>query len=138
MQTNNNENAGISTVLNRWITFAPCLYIFVNYYFQETTTLTTNAINSLSSVYMLLYPFAIQFTFKYFEDRPYGPPGNGLKHGIFIGAVLNAVAGAVRYIGAIPSSFGFFMLFIGQTIAAVGKDVCVCVLLSVEIDNMIV
>lgn len=84
--------------------------------------MTTNAINSLSTVYMLLYPFAIQFTFKYFEDRPCGSPGSGLKQGIMIGAILNTVAGAVRYIGAIPSSFGFFLLFLGQTIAAIGKE----------------
>lgn len=112
-----------TTLLDRWITFAPCLYIFVQYYFQHESTSTINAIHSLSSVYMMVYPFAIQFTFKYFEDRLDGslPPGNGLRRGILIGACLNAVAGGVRWLGAIPSMYGFSILFLGQTIAAIGK-----------------
>lgn len=116
--TTNTNNA-----LDRWITFAPCLYIFVQYYFQHESTATTNAIHSLSSVYMMIYPFAIQFTFKYFEDRLDGsqPPGNGLRRGILIGACLNALAGGIRWLGAIPSMYGFGVLFLGQTIAAVGK-----------------
>ena len=111
------------SLLDRWITFAPCLYIFVQYYFQQESTSTANAIHSLSSVYMMVYPFAVQFTFKYFEDRLDGslPPGNGLRRGILIGACLNAVAGGVRWLGAIPSMYGFGILFLGQTIAAIGK-----------------
>ncbi|CAO0797890.1 unnamed protein product [Mucor circinelloides] len=106
-----------------WITFAPCLYIFVQYYFQHESTATTNAIHSLSSVYMMIYPFAIQFTFKYFEDRLDGsqPPGNGLRQGILIGACLNALAGGIRWLGAIPSMYGFGVLFLGQTIAAIAQ-----------------
>ncbi|KAI7907462.1 major facilitator superfamily domain-containing protein [Cokeromyces recurvatus] len=100
-----------------WITFAPCLYIFVQYYFENATTSTTNAINSLSSIYMLIYPFAIQFTFKYFEDCV----GNGLQRGILIGAVLNAIAGGIRWLGATPSLYGFITLFFGQTIAALAQ-----------------
>ncbi|KAI8644278.1 major facilitator superfamily domain-containing protein [Parasitella parasitica] len=104
-----------------WITFAPCLYIFVQYYFQQESTATTNAINSLSSVYMMIYPFAIQFTFRYFEDRARGLPGNGLRRGIFVGACLNAIAGGIRWLGAIPSMYGFAVLFLGQTIAAIAQ-----------------
>jgi hypothetical protein len=70
---------------------------------------------------MMIYPFAIQFTFEYFEDRLYYPPGNGLRRGILVGAMLNAIAGGVRWLGAIPSLYGFIILFLGQTIAAVGK-----------------
>jgi predicted MFS family arabinose efflux permease len=75
---------------------------------------------------MMIYPFAIQFTFKYFEDRLSTEniqrlPGNGLRRGILIGATLNAIAGGVRWLGATPSLFGFIVLFLGQTIAAVGK-----------------
>lgn len=71
---------------------------------------------------MIIYPFAIQFTFKYFEDSiSAGPPGNGLRRGILIGAVLNAIGGGVRWLGATPSLTGFAILFLGQTIAAVGK-----------------
>ncbi|KAG2234111.1 major facilitator superfamily domain-containing protein [Thamnidium elegans] len=109
-----------------WITFAPCLYIFAQYYFGTSDTTTTNAINSLSSIYMIVYPFAIQFTFKYFEDissagcRLY-PPGNGLRRGIMIGAVLNAISGGIRWFGATPSLNGFIILFLGQTIAAVAQ-----------------
>ncbi|CAO3655763.1 unnamed protein product [Mucor hiemalis] len=109
-----------------WITFAPCLYIFVQYFFGSASTATTNAINSLSSVYMIVYPFAIQFTFKYFEDQISSgvkqfPPGNGLQRGIMIGATLNAIAAGVRWLGATPSLFGFVVLFFGQTIAAVAQ-----------------
>lgn len=76
---------------------------------------------------MIVYPFAIQFTFKYFEDRisvgsRLYPPGNGLKRGIMIGAVLNAIGSGVRWLGATPSVNGFIILFLGQTIAAVGKN----------------
>lgn len=75
---------------------------------------------------MMIYPFAIQFTFKYFEDRISTEhrqylPGNGLRRGIMIGAILNAIAGGIRWLGAIPSLFGFIVLFIGQTIAAFGE-----------------
>jgi hypothetical protein len=70
---------------------------------------------------MMIYPFAIQFTFRYFEDRMHDVPGNGLRRGILIGAVLNAIAGGVRWLGAIPSLYGFVILFVGQTIAAIGK-----------------
>ncbi|OBZ91842.1 putative MFS-type transporter C09D4.1 [Choanephora cucurbitarum] len=103
-----------------WITFAPCVYIFVQYYFEGTEP-AKNAINALSSVYMLIYPFAIQFTFTYFEDRPTGSPGNGLRRGIMIGAFLNALGAGVRWLGAVPSIYGFLVLFAGQTIAAVAQ-----------------
>ncbi|KAI8076624.1 major facilitator superfamily domain-containing protein [Gilbertella persicaria] len=103
-----------------WITFAPCVYIFAEYYFKSTST-GINAINSLSSVYMLVYPFAIQFTFKYFEDRAMGSPGNGLRRGILIGAVLNVIGSAVRWLGAVPSVYGFCVLFLGQTMAAIAQ-----------------
>lgn len=69
---------------------------------------------------MLIYPFAIQFTFKYFEDPLPSSRGSGLRRGILIGAVLNAMAGGIRWIGSIPSPFGFIVLFLGQTVAAVG------------------
>ncbi|KAI8373915.1 major facilitator superfamily domain-containing protein [Blakeslea trispora] len=80
-----------------------------------------NAINALSSVYMLVYPFAIQFTFTYFEDRPMGLPGNGLRRGILIGAFLNTLGAGVRWLGAAPSIYGFIVLFVGQTVAAVAQ-----------------
>ncbi|KAG1054034.1 hypothetical protein G6F43_003922 [Rhizopus delemar] len=104
-----------------WITFAPCLYIFIHYYFQDVNAYTTNAINLLSSIYMLIYPFAIQFTFKYFEDYPISDRGSGLRRGILIGAILNATAGCIRWLGAIASPFGYFILFLGQTIAALAQ-----------------
>lgn len=76
---------------------------------------------------MMIYPFAIQFTFKYFEDRLYGLPGNGLRRGILIGACLNAIAGGIRWLGAIPSMRGFIILFLGQTVAAIGKILSICI-----------
>ncbi|CAO3702485.1 unnamed protein product [Rhizopus stolonifer] len=94
---------------------------FVHYYFEQENAYTTNAINFLSSIYMLIYPFAIQFTFKYFEDPLPSSRGSGLRRGILIGAVLNAMAGGIRWIGSIPSPFGFIVLFLGQTVAAVAQ-----------------
>ncbi|KAI9263755.1 major facilitator superfamily domain-containing protein [Sporodiniella umbellata] len=104
-----------------WITFAPCLYIFIQYYFEKVSPYSTNAINLLSSIYMLVYPFAVQFTFKYFEDPLPTSRGSGLRRGILIGAVLNAIAGCIRWMGAIPNTFGFFVLFFGQTVAALAQ-----------------
>ncbi|KAI7876860.1 MFS general substrate transporter [Lichtheimia hyalospora FSU 10163] len=69
-----------------WDTFAPCLYIFVDYYFGSVTPFTVNAIHSMSLVYMLLYPFAVQPTLHYFEDSK--GPGTGLKRGVMIGQVF--------------------------------------------------
>lgn len=104
-----------------WVAFAPCLYIFSHYYFgpDTTTTTTTNAINCLSSIYMLLYPILVQSTFPFFEDRGRAP-GTGLKQGVLIGAVLNVVGAAIRWQGAIPSMTGFAVLFLGQIMAAIG------------------
>ncbi|KAI8338417.1 major facilitator superfamily domain-containing protein [Chlamydoabsidia padenii] len=116
-----------------WVTFAPCLYIFVDYYFQHSSPLTTNAIHSLSSVYMLLYPLVIHFTFPVFDDAivktnndlghlsSFVVPGSGLKRGILIGAVLNFLGASIRWLGAIPSLYGFFLLFTGQTLAALAQ-----------------
>lgn len=104
-----------------WDTFAPCVYIFVDYYFEAKDTWTTNAINSLSSIYMLLYPFVIQATFGFFEDRG-GLPGSGLKRGLLIGAFINMLAGATRCLGAVPSIYGFAILSLGQVLAAIGKN----------------
>ncbi|ORZ18146.1 major facilitator superfamily domain-containing protein [Absidia repens] len=124
-----------------WVTFAPCLYIFVDYYFQHASTLTTNAIHSLSSVYMFLYPLVIHFTFPVFDDTiirnktnsdntdssssspmTYVVPGSGLKRGIMIGAVLNLFGAMIRwYGGSSPTLCGFFFLFIGQTLAALAQ-----------------
>ncbi|KAL0082964.1 major facilitator superfamily domain-containing protein [Phycomyces blakesleeanus] len=107
-----------------WITFAPCLYDFVEYYFQSSTTTTINAISSMSSIYMLSYPFVIHFTFRYFEDYKTSQgnvPGNGLRRGILIGAVLNACGAIVRWLGNGPSPAGFAFVFLGQTLAAVAQ-----------------
>jgi hypothetical protein len=117
-----------------WVTFAPCLYIFVDYYFQHASPLTINAIHSLSSVYMFLYPLVIHFTFPVFDDAVIKPndtlghrssslvvPGSGLKRGILIGAVLNVLGATVRWLGATPSLYGFFLLLTGQTLAALGN-----------------
>lgn len=100
-----------------WDTFAPCLYIFVDYYFGSVTPATVNAINAMSLVYMLLYPFAIQPSLHYFEDSK--GAGTGLKRGVMIGASLNALGAAIRWLGRSPD--GFIVLSIGQVVAAIGK-----------------
>lgn len=66
---------------------------------------------------MFTYPFVIQLTFKYFED-PQG--GNGLRRGVLTGVLLNTAAGCLRWLGAAPSSQGFVITFLGQTMAAIG------------------
>lgn len=112
-----------------WDTFAPCLYIFVDYYFDTTNTVTVNAIHSLSLIYMLLYPFAIQSTFTFFEEDNRLVPGSGLKRGVLIGAVLNMLAGCIRWLGASsPTLTGFAILFTGQTVAAIGNKEQFCIL----------
>ncbi|CDH49161.1 feline leukemia virus subgroup c receptor-related protein 2-like [Lichtheimia corymbifera JMRC:FSU:9682] len=100
-----------------WDTFAPCLYIFVDYYFGSVTPVTVNAINAMSLVYMLLYPFAVQPTLHYFEDSK--GAGTGLKRGVMIGASLNALGAAIRWLGRSPDRF--MVLSVGQVVAAFGQ-----------------
>lgn len=69
---------------------------------------------------MLLYPFVIQATFGFFEDKG-DLPGSGLKRGLLIGAFINLVAGAARWLGAVPSVYGFAILSFGQVLAAIGN-----------------
>ncbi|KAI8066883.1 major facilitator superfamily domain-containing protein [Gongronella butleri] len=99
-----------------WVTFAPCLYVFTDYFFGKSDTVTVNAIHSLSTVYMLLYPLVVHFTFPVFEYRH-----GGLRRGILVGALLNMAGGTIRYLGAFPSVAGFAVLFAGQTLAALGQ-----------------
>ncbi|KAG1057630.1 hypothetical protein G6F46_002932 [Rhizopus delemar] len=69
---------------------------------------------------MLTYPLLIQFSFKYFQDTNHNS-GSGLKRGVLIGATVNAIAGGMRWLGAMPSISGFAVLFLGQTMAAVAQ-----------------
>ncbi|CAO3614361.1 unnamed protein product [Cunninghamella echinulata] len=97
--------------------FFPCLYIFESYYFHYNSSLTTNAINSLSSVYMFTYPVVIHFTIHIFDNMT-TIPGNGLKRIVLYGGLFNTVGALVRWLGASPSSNSFIILFIGQTIGS--------------------
>ncbi|KAI9274702.1 major facilitator superfamily domain-containing protein [Phascolomyces articulosus] len=102
-----------------WDTFAPCLYIFADYYFDgQVTTATINAINAMSLIYMLIYPLAVQPTLRFFEDKK-DVPGSGLKRGILIGAFLNMLGGAIRWCGGAQDRY--FVLLLGQTVAAVAQ-----------------
>ncbi|KAI9493642.1 major facilitator superfamily domain-containing protein [Zychaea mexicana] len=103
-----------------WDTFAPCLYIFAEYYFDgNITTATVNAINAMSLIYMLIYPLAVQPTLRFFEDDAVAKcPGSGLKRGILIGASLNMLGGAIRWFGGAQDRY--VVLFMGQTVAAIG------------------
>ncbi|RUS14963.1 major facilitator superfamily domain-containing protein [Jimgerdemannia flammicorona] len=103
-----------------WITFAPCLYVFARYYFGDVAA-GSNAINSLSVVYFVVYPILIYPSFQYFVDPKGSPIGTGLKRGVMIGAVLNVAGAWLRYLGAVPSVMGFAMLFVGQTVAAIAQ-----------------
>ena len=106
-----------------WDTFAPCLYIFADYYFDgDVTTATINAINAMALIYMLVYPLAVQPTLRFFEDKK-DCPGSGLKRGILIGAFLNMLGGAVRWLGSAQDRY--LILLLGQTIAAVGNKMII-------------
>jgi hypothetical protein len=105
----------------QWIAFSPAIQTFAKYFFDEVSLTTTNAINAFSGSYMIIYPILVPFSFSYFEDEEGAKFGSGLKRGITIGALLNAIAGVVRWIGAYPSWQGYAIVFLGQVIAAIGK-----------------
>ncbi|CAG8600356.1 5953_t:CDS:2 [Cetraspora pellucida] len=63
-----------------WITFAPCLYIFMSYFSQ-----TPSGINSLSSIYMITYPILLIPSIKLFNKY-------GIKFGVIFGQTIAAIA----------------------------------------------
>src|SRR4051794_30085425 len=78
-----------------WITFGPCLFIFMDYYKQKTTSY----INALATVYMVVYPILLLPVLKIFEKW-------GLRQGVLIGAFLNALGTFLRFMGSFgPSGF---------------------------------
>ncbi|CAG8502815.1 2017_t:CDS:2 [Scutellospora calospora] len=93
-----------------WITFAPCLYIFMSYFSQ-----TPSSINSLSSVYMIMFPILLIPSIKFFNKY-------GIKTSIIFGAFLNALGAFLRYLGTLNKSYiGFWILFLGQTIDSIAQ-----------------
>ncbi|KAH8550573.1 major facilitator superfamily domain-containing protein [Umbelopsis sp. PMI_123] len=105
----------------QWIAFSPAIQTFAKYFFDKVSLTTTNAINAFSGSYMIIYPILVPFSFSYFEDEEGAKFGSGLKRGITIGALLNAIAGVVRWIGAYPSWQGYTIVFLGQVIAAIAQ-----------------
>ncbi len=89
-----------------WITFGPCLYIFMNHYQR-----TPSSINALATVYMIVYPILLLPVLKIFDKW-------GLRQGVLIGAFLNSFGTFLRFMGSFGQS-GFWLLFLGQTIAAI-------------------
>ena len=104
----------------QWIAFSPAAQTFAKYFFNEVSLSTTNAINAFSGSYMIIYPILVPFSFSYFEDEDGSKLGSGLKRGITIGALLNAIAGVIRWLGAYPSWQGYSIVFLGQVVAAIG------------------
>nr|CAG8575309.1 2654_t:CDS:2 [Entrophospora candida] len=92
-----------------WITFAPCLYIFMHHYSQATPSY----INSLSTIYMIMYPILLLPSLKIFAVWD-------LHGGLLFGAFLNSLGSFVRFLGSFGPR-GFWVLFLGQTIAASGQ-----------------
>ncbi|CAG8471162.1 4112_t:CDS:2 [Acaulospora morrowiae] len=88
-----------------WITFAPCLYIFTEYYSQSPSY-----INFLSTIYMFTYIILLLPSLKFFDIY-------GLRFGVIFGAFLNALGAFIRFLGSLSKS-GFWILFIGQSISA--------------------
>ncbi|GBC02205.1 hypothetical protein RclHR1_00450040 [Rhizophagus clarus] len=89
-----------------WITFGPCLYIFMDHYNR-----TPFYINALATVYLVAYPILLIPVLKIFDKW-------GLRQGVLIGAFLNAFGTFLRFLGSFGPS-GFWVLFLGQTIAAI-------------------
>ncbi|CAB4495709.1 uncharacterized protein OCT59_005674 [Rhizophagus irregularis] len=90
-----------------WITFGPCLYIFMAHYNQ----ITPSYINALATVYMVVYPILLLPVLKIFDKW-------GLRQGVLIGAFLNALGTFLRFLGSFEAS-GFWLLFLGQTLTAI-------------------
>ncbi|KAI9253142.1 major facilitator superfamily domain-containing protein [Sporodiniella umbellata] len=101
-----------------WSTFSPCVYIFTDYYFEQVNGYTINAINMLSSIYMLVYPCLIYWVVQSFLKSK---DGHGLTKIIAWGAFLNAFGCFLRWLGSFPSPTGFMILFSGQTVAAIAQ-----------------
>lgn len=90
-----------------WITFAPINKIVMSFYRIQSTD-----VDWLSTVFLLVYiPFFLPAA-MIFENK-------GLRFGVTLGCILNCLAGWVRYIGG--ESESFFLLFFGQTIAAIAQ-----------------
>ncbi|CAI2167425.1 18016_t:CDS:2 [Funneliformis geosporum] len=89
-----------------WITFGPCLYIFMDHYQQTPST-----INALATVFMIVYPIFLVPILKIYDKW-------GLRQGVLVGAFLNAFGTFLRFMGSFGPS-GFWLLFLGQTIAAI-------------------
>ncbi|CAG8552731.1 5751_t:CDS:2 [Funneliformis caledonium] len=89
-----------------WITFGPCLYIFMEHYQQTPST-----INALATVFMIIYPILLIPVLNIYDKW-------GLRQGILVGAFLNAFGTFLRFMGSFGPS-GFWLLFLGQTIAAI-------------------
>jgi hypothetical protein len=105
----------------QWIAFSPALQTFAQYFFGEDTLESRNAIYAFSGTYLVIYPLLVPFSFSYFEDEEGSKLGSGLRRGITIGAVLNAAAGVLRWLGSYPSWKGYLVVFTGQVLAAIGK-----------------
>ncbi|CAG8566360.1 11300_t:CDS:2 [Funneliformis mosseae] len=89
-----------------WITFGPCLYIFMEHYQQTPST-----INALATVFMIIYPILLVPVLNIYDKW-------GLRQGILVGAFLNAFGTFLRFMGSFGPS-GFWLLFLGQTISAI-------------------
>ncbi|CAG8815228.1 3753_t:CDS:1, partial [Dentiscutata erythropus] len=93
-----------------WITFAPCLYIFMSYFSQSPSS-----INSLSSVYMIMYPILLIPSINFFNTY-------GVKCSVIFGAFLNSLGAFFRFLGSLNRSYiGFWVLFFGQAIASIAQ-----------------
>ncbi|CAG8509784.1 326_t:CDS:2 [Diversispora eburnea] len=93
-----------------WITFAPCLYIFMKYY-----SITATHVNILSTVYMIIYPMILFPSIKFFDKY-------GIRNGIIFGAFLNTLGSLIRFLGSLSQTMsGYWMIFIGQSIAAIAQ-----------------
>ncbi|RHZ64068.1 hypothetical protein Glove_326g30 [Diversispora epigaea] len=93
-----------------WITFAPCLYIFMKYY-----SITATHVNILSTIYMIIYPMVLFPSIKFFDKY-------GIRNGIIFGAFLNTLGSLIRFLGSLSQTMaGYWIIFIGQSIAAIAQ-----------------
>ncbi|KAK9764621.1 Feline leukemia virus subgroup C receptor- protein 2, variant 2 [Basidiobolus ranarum] len=100
-----------------WITFAPCQAIFMEFFGQQSTFY----VNSLSTIYMMVYPILFLPSLWVFEfgQSSAASQGGGLRQVILVGASLNCLGALFRFFGG--WAVNFWVLFVGQLLAAVGQ-----------------
>lgn len=113
-----------------WNTYSPLPYVFLNYYGKDDVLF----VNLFSIIFMAAYPVFLYPALWVFDHpgkirglvlRIGGRKGDdsryerGLRYGVLVGALLNAVGAFLRYVGS--GRGGYWTAMIGQTLAAIAQ-----------------